>query len=137
MPRRAVGARCARAPCRSRRCPPWVIHALVPVMHPVVAVAHRLGAQRGGVGARGGLGEAVRAEQAAAEHRRQMRGLLLLGAVAGERVAGQRMDADAEADGEPGRGELLEDLEVDLVRLVAAATVPGTAVRAGRISRAA
>lgn len=31
------------------------------------------------------------------------------------------MDADAEADGEPGRGELLEDLQIDLVRLVAAA----------------
>ncbi|MGX1253992.1 hypothetical protein RKD48_006503 [Streptomyces ambofaciens] len=31
------------------------------------------------------------------------------------------MHADAEADGEPGRGQLLEDLEVDLVRLLAAA----------------
>ena len=33
------------------------------------------------------------------------------------------MHADAEADGEPGRGELFEDLEVDLVRLVAAAVL--------------
>ena len=92
-------------------------------MHPVVAVAHRPGAQRGGVGAGGGLGQAVGAEQPAAEHRGQVLGLLLLGAVGGERVAGQGVHADAEADGEPGRGELLEDLEVDLVRLVAAAVL--------------
>ena len=52
---------------------------------PVVAVPHGLGAQRGGVGAGGGLGEAVGAEQPAAEHRGQVLGLLLLGAVAGER----------------------------------------------------
>ncbi len=33
------------------------------------------------------------------------------------------MDADAEADGEAGRGEFLQDLEVDLVGLVAAAVL--------------
>lgn len=44
------------------------------------------------------------------------------------------MDADAEADGEAGRGELFEDLEVDLVRLVAAAVrgVVRQAEQAGR-----
>jgi hypothetical protein len=52
-----------------------------------------------------------------------MLGLLLLGAVLGEGVAGQGVDADAEADGESGRGQLLEDLEVDLVRLVPAAVL--------------
>lgn len=36
-------------------------------------------------------------------------------------MAGQGVDADAEADRETGRGELFEYLEVDLVRLVAAA----------------
>ncbi|BFO19808.1 hypothetical protein SHKM778_61960 [Streptomyces sp. KM77-8] len=43
------------------------------------------------------------------------------------------MHADAEADGEAGRGELLEDLEIDLVRLVAAAVlgVVGEAEEAG------
>ena len=43
------------------------------------------------------------------------------------------MDADAEADGEAGRGELLQDLEVDLVGLVAAAVrgVVGQAEQAG------
>ncbi|CAM5638611.1 hypothetical protein SALBM217S_02227 [Streptomyces griseoloalbus] len=33
------------------------------------------------------------------------------------------MHADAEGDGEAGPGELLQDLEVDLVRLVAAAVL--------------
>ena len=60
-------------------------------------------------------------------------GPLLLGAVAGEGVAGEGVDADAEADGEAGGGELLEDLEVDLVRLVAAAEL--LVVRAGRAVR--
>ena len=101
--------------------------------HPVVAVPDRPGAQGGGVGAGGGLGEAVRAEQSAAEHRGQVLGLLLLGAVGGERVAGEGVHADAEADGEAGGGELLEDLEVDLVRLVAAAVFASR--RAGRAVR--
>ncbi len=43
------------------------------------------------------------------------------------------MDADAEADGEAGRGQLFEDLEVDLVRLLPAAVlgVVGQAEQAG------
>ncbi|MEY9489892.1 hypothetical protein RKD26_005686 [Streptomyces calvus] len=52
-----------------------------------------------------------------------MLGLLLLGPVGGEGVGGEGVHADAEADGEAGRGELFEDLEVDLVRLVAAAVL--------------
>ncbi len=52
-----------------------------------------------------------------------MCGPLLVGAVSGEGVAGQGVDADAEADGETGRGQLLQHLEVDLVGLVAAAVV--------------
>lgn len=69
------------------------------------------------------FGEAVGTEHAAAEHRGQVPDLLLLGAVGGERVGGQGVHADAEADGEAGRGELFEDLEVDLVGLVAAAVL--------------
>ncbi|BBJ39438.1 hypothetical protein SSPO_021560 [Streptomyces antimycoticus] len=54
-----------------------------------------------------------------------MLGQLLLAAVAGEGVAGQGVDADAEADGQPGRRELLQNLQIDLVRLVAAAELLG------------
>ncbi|GDY72538.1 hypothetical protein SAV31267_020230 [Streptomyces avermitilis] len=49
--------------------------------------------------------------------------LLFLGAVLGERMAGEGVDADTEADGEAGRSELFEGLEVDLVRLVAASVL--------------
>ncbi len=100
---------------------------------PVLTVPYGLGAQRGGIGARGGLREAVGAQQAASEHRREVFGLLVLGAVAGDRVAGEGMDADAEPDGEPGGAELFECLEVDLVRLVPAAVggVVGQAQESG------
>ncbi len=54
-----------------------------------------------------------------------MGGALIVGAETGEGVAGQGVDADAESDGEPGGGQFLQDLEVDLVGLVAAA-VGGT-----------
>lgn len=47
--------------------------------------------------------------------------LLLLGAVSGEGVTGERVDTDTETDGEPGGREFFENLEVDLVRLVSAA----------------
>lgn len=52
-----------------------------------------------------------------------MLGLLLLGAVAGQCMAGEGVDADAEADGEAGGGEFFEDLKVDLVRLVSPAVL--------------
>jgi hypothetical protein len=43
--------------------------------------------------------------------------LLLVGAEGGQREAGQRVHADAEADGQPAAAELLEHLQVDLVGL--------------------
>ena len=93
------------------------------VKRPLVAVAHRAGAQAGRVGPGAGLGEAVRAQQVAAEHRRQMLGALLLGAELGDRVAGQRVHAGAEADREPDRGQLFEHLEIHLVGLSATAVL--------------
>ncbi len=93
------------------------------VDHPTVALPDGLGAQGGGVRTGGRLGEAVRPEQAAAQHGGQVLDLLLLGAVGGEGVGRERVDADAQADGEPGRGQLLQDLEIDLVGLVAAAVL--------------
>lgn len=77
---------------------------------PVVAVPYGLRTERGGIGARGGLGETVGAQQAPSQHRREVLGPLLLGAVTGDRVAGEGVDADSEADGEPGGRELFEDL---------------------------
>lgn len=53
-----------------------------------------------------------------------MRGALGVGAVSGQGVAGEGVDADAETDGEPGGGQFFQDLEVDLVGLVTA-TVDG------------
>ncbi len=82
---------------------------------PVVAVAARGRAHRGGVGAGVRLGEAVGAEQLAAEHVGQPALPLLLGAEGGQPVAGQRVHGDADADARPHRADLLEDLEVDLV----------------------
>jgi len=91
--------------------------------HPVVAVADRLGAQGGGVRAGRGFGQGVGAEPVAAEHGGQMLGPLLLGAVGGERVGGQGVHAQAQADGQAGRGQFLQDLQIDLVRLVPAAVL--------------
>ena len=71
------------------------------------------------------LGEAVGAEQLAAEHVRQPPPLLLLGAAGGQAEAGQRVHGDADADAGPDRADLLEHLEVDLVGLAAAAVLLG------------
>ena len=93
--------------------------------HPLVAVAPGGGPHRGRVGAGVRLGEAVRAEQLAAEHVRQPALPLLLGAVGGQAEAGQRVHGDADADRGPDRADLLEHLEVDLVGHPAAAVLLG------------
>ena len=65
------------------------------------------------------------------------------GAELGHGVAGERVDRDADGDRHPGRGDLLDDLEVDLVRLVGPAELlgvgqreqPGLAERAEGVER--
>ena len=69
------------------------------------------------------LREAVGAEQRAADHVGQQVAALRLGAEPVDREAGQRVHADAEGDAGPARGQLLDDLQVDLVGLTAAADV--------------
>ena len=87
----------------------------------VVAVTRGLGAHRGGVGAGMRLGEAVGAEQVAGEHLREPLLPLLVGSRGEQAEAGQGVHADADADAGPRRRDLLEHLQVDLVRLAAAA----------------
>ena len=106
------------------------------VDHPLVAVAPGGGAHRGRVGAGVRLGEAVGAEQLAAEHVGQPALPLLLGAAGGQAVAGQRVHRDADADAGPDGADLLEHLEVDLVGLRRRRRTPrgraGPAARPGR-----
>ena len=90
----------------------------------VVAVADRAGAQGGRVGSGVRLGEAVGAQQLAPEHLRQP-GALLVGAEAGQREAGQHVHGDADRDAGPDGGDLLQDLEIDLVRLARPAVLLG------------
>jgi hypothetical protein len=71
------------------------------------------------------LGQAVGPEQFAAEHARQPPVPLVAGAVRGQRQAGQRVHAHAEADREPGPGQFLDHLQVDLVWLAAATPALG------------
>lgn len=78
---------------------------------------NRPGRQRGGVGPRLRLRQAVRAQPLAAQHLGKQRGALLGGAVGGHREARQRVDRQAETDGQPAGRELLDHLQVDLVRL--------------------
>ena len=89
--------------------------------HVVVAVGRGARLQRGGVGARLRLGQAVRAQQLPGEHVRQPGLLLLRGAVRRQREARQRVHGHADTDREPRVRDLLEHLQVDLVRLSAAA----------------
>lgn len=91
------------------------------VHHVALAVQVGPGAQRGGVGAGLRLGEAVRAELLAAQHAGQPALALRVGAEGGQRVAGQRVHADPEPDRQPVGRQLLQHLEVDLVRLPTAA----------------
>jgi hypothetical protein len=89
---------------------------------PVAAVVGRgPGGQRRGVRAALWLGQAVGAEQLAAEQAGQPPLLLLRRARGGQRETGQRVHAHAQADGHPRPRQLLNDLQVDLVRLAAAA----------------
>ncbi len=96
---------------------------LRPLDDPLVAVAAGGGAHRRRVGAGVRLGEAVGAEELAAEHVGQPRLLLLLGPAGHEPEARERMDRDAHADRGPHRADLLEHLEVDLVGQPAAAVL--------------
>ena len=91
----------------------------------VVAVAHRAGDQRGGVRAGLRLGQAVAAEQLAADQVGQPARALLVGAELGQREAGQGVHADALGHRGPDGRELLDDLQVDLVGLAAAAVLLG------------
>ena len=99
----------------------------------VVARACARGPHRGGVGAGVRLGQAVGAEQLPADHVRQQVAALRLGAELVDRVAGQRVHADAQRDAGPAGRELLDHLQVDLVGLAAAADVlaEGQAEQAG------
>ncbi len=103
-----------------------------------VVVGRRPGAHRGDVGAGAALGQAVGAELVAGEHRREQGLLLRVGAELGHGVAGEGVDRDADGDAHPGRGDLLDDLEVDLVGLAAAAELLGVGQRqqAGAAERA-
>ena len=91
----------------------------------VVAVAPGARAHRGGVGAGVRLGQAVGAEQVAAEHVGQPALALLVGAGRDQAEARQGVHADAHPDARPGRRDLLQHLEVDLVGLPAAAVLLG------------
>ncbi len=90
-----------------------------------VPVQRRLGRHRRGVRAGVGLGQAVRAEQVTAEHVGQEALLLLGRAELDERESGQPVDADTHPDAGPAGGDHLEDLQVHLVRLAAAAQLLG------------
>lgn len=100
-----------------------------PRLRPGEAVARRggfsLGAQRGGVRPGVRLGETVRAEQPAADHRREPSVALFVGAEAGKRVAGEEVDAHAEADREPRPAEFFENLQVCDGGLLSAAVAGG------------
>jgi hypothetical protein len=104
-----------------------------------IPVGHSLGlaGERRGVRARLRLGEAVGAHHLAGEHVRQPALLLLGGAERRERVAGEPVHAHRDGDGGPARRELLEYLQVDLVRLGSATVLLGVgqAQQAGRAER--
>src|SRR6185312_2496937 len=94
---------------------------LGPVQAPAALRAGRAGAHRAGVAARVGLGQAVCPEQVAADQLRQPALALLLRAVVEQREAGQRLHRDADPDRRPAGPDLLQHLQVDLVRLAGAA----------------
>ena len=135
--------RCARRSCSSRRGRRGEIQALVPLSRYAVGSPRRSrrrpGRHRGDVGAGQRLGEAVGAELLAGEHARQQGLLLRRGcrtSPRGSRSGVCTLDADGHAH--PGRGDLLDDLEVDLVGLAAAAELLGVGQRqqAGAAQRA-
>ena len=95
-----------------------------PCLHAVddklVAVNDRPGAQGRGIGATGGLRQAISAQLATAKHVRQPPVPLLCRARGGDREAGQGVYAHAEPDRQPGACQFLHDLQVGLVRLASA-----------------
>ena len=103
-------------------CGPWLIQALVPVDDVVVAVAHRLRRDR----RRHRIRPAARTgrRRRAARHRACRAAsvaLLVVGAEACQRRRRQRVHRDVDGDAHPGGRDLLQHLQVDLVRLSAAA----------------
>lgn len=76
----------------------------------VVAVASGAGGHCGGVGAGVRLGEAVGAEQVAAEEVGEPPLPLFFGAVDGEGVAGEDVHANANANGSPDCSDFFKDL---------------------------
>ena len=87
----------------------------------VIAVEHGLRRDRRHVGSGLRLGQGIGAELFAAEHARQPGRALVVGAEACQRGRRQRVHGDVDADAHPGGRDLLEHLQVDLVRLSAAA----------------
>ena len=90
-----------------------------------VAVEPGPGLDAADVGARLRLGQAVGAEPVAAQHPRQPGRALLVGGVGSDHGCGQGVHAHADRDARPDRGDLLDDLQVDLVRLAAPAELLG------------
>ena len=84
-----------------------------------VVGAGRFGRHRSDVRSGVGFGEAIAAEPVAAEHVGQEGVALLVGAIFGNRVAGEGVHADADGDRHPHGGDLLNDLEIDLIGLAA------------------
>src|SRR4051794_17688360 len=85
-----------------------------------IAVASRPRLQGSRVGARTGFGQTVGTEQLATQHLGQPLLLLLVAAEVRKWKARQRVHTDAERDRRPAAGELLEHLQINLVRLTAA-----------------
>jgi len=87
------------------------------VDHEIVPVGHRLGLDRGDVGAQVGLGHGERAAGLAQRHRRQVTLLLLLGAVLGDHVRHDEMRVDHTGHAHPAACDLLHDQGVGQQRL--------------------
>ena len=105
-------------------CGPWLIHAFVPVDDVVDRRrARRLRRDRRDVRSGLRLGQRVGAELFAAEHARQPGARCSSVPKRASADDGQRVHRDVDADAHPDDRDLLEHLEVDLVRLSATAVL--------------
>ena len=94
-------------------------------MHPLVALAHRLGADRRDVGPQPGLGHRERPAHLAGRHPRQVALLLLLGAVLEDQVGHDEVRVDDAAHRHPAPRDLLDDQGVGEQRLPEPAVLLG------------